>query len=110
MPRRKCIFGLWDFDDDEDRIRREKAWDEWAEREFELIRKAAKCANWVSDMVRKTVNPYFRLREGYVLTPEHDLGGTRTLYKYTDEEIAQALADPAHSLGRAKRPYEEAGY
>ena len=87
-----------DFDDDADRRQRERAWDAWVDREHELIREAAKCANWVSDLVRAHVNPYFRLSDGYALTYEHDLSGTRTLYKYSPSEITMALEDPSHSL------------
>ncbi|HVA26957.1 MAG TPA: hypothetical protein VNF68_02190, partial [Candidatus Baltobacteraceae bacterium] len=69
-----------DFGDDADRIHREQVWDVWVDREHELIREAAKCANWVSDLIRAYINPYFRLRDGYVADDNYLCRSATTIF------------------------------
>jgi hypothetical protein len=92
-----------DVDSDDEYHRQSREQDQWLDRECALVREAAKCLNWFSDLVRRDLNPYFRLREGYVLTSEGDfLNSYQTLYKYSDEEVKGVLLEPESRLERAK--------
>jgi hypothetical protein len=83
--------------------------DQWIDREYELLREATKALNWSSDCVRRYVNPFFRLVQGYALAYEGDgINDERTLYLYEPHEIAAIQEDVVRGLHRALRPMEKA--
>ena len=85
-----------------------REYDAWIQREDALMIESSKTANWLCDVVRRDLNPYFFLNEGRLLaTHGDDLSSRQVLYLYDQDERDRAIADPFHSLDRAQSILEK---
>jgi hypothetical protein len=70
-----------------------KEYDEWLDEQYEFLFEATKCANWVADVVRNSLNPMFFAVPGkFVITtgPNMRLQFVTQVLKYSEEEKKQA--------------------
>lgn len=74
---------------EEEYQRRAEQYDAWLQNCDDLLRQAAKAANWLADVVRRDINPMFFAAEGRFISthgPHYDLTFRTELWQFTEDE------------------------